>query len=86
MDKTVQISTLHRWLYGAMSFVPCSIALMHVKTLSLIIRDGESPDEDRLLDEDTWPEVMRQASTSWPKFVSLRSTIACAPSAICSAH
>ena len=40
--------------------LPKSIAVLHAKILSLIIRDGETPDEDRLLDIDTWPEVMRQ--------------------------
>jgi hypothetical protein len=40
--------------------LPKSIGVLHSKLLSLIIRDGETPDEDRLLDDDTWPEVMRQ--------------------------
>ncbi len=40
--------------------LPKSIGVLHSKILSLIIRDGETPDEERLLDDDTWPEVMRQ--------------------------
>ena len=40
--------------------LPKSVVVLHSKILSLIIRDGETPDEERLLDDDTWPEVMRQ--------------------------
>ncbi len=50
---------LNFWLKSD-KMLPKSIGVLHSKLLSLIIRDGETPDEDRLLDDDTWPEVMRQ--------------------------
>ncbi|EKX40879.1 hypothetical protein GUITHDRAFT_113139 [Guillardia theta CCMP2712] len=36
------------------------LSKLHVAFLRAIVRGGETPDEERMIDEDTWPEVLRQ--------------------------
>ena len=62
IDKDISIKELETWFESSRILTTSIVAVLHTKILSLIIRDGETPDEDRLLDEDTWPEVMRQVS------------------------
>jgi hypothetical protein len=58
-EESITVWDLNFWLKSD-KMLPKSIGVLHSKILSLIIRDGETPDEERLLDDDTWPEVMRQ--------------------------
>ena len=60
IEKEISVEALETWFESRRMLPKSIVALLHTKILSLIIRDGETPDEDRLLDEDTWPEVMRQ--------------------------
>lgn len=48
------------WFNSKRTLFKSNVAVFHRKILSIIISDGETPDEIRLLDETTWQEVMRQ--------------------------
>ena len=42
------------------------LSKLHVAFHRAIVRGGETPDEERMIDEDTWPEVLRQVPVNIP--------------------